>query len=196
MKNIKNNSIFNGGIFLVLVPHKDARAVMLKHSESLYKNGLRGAYSFPGAAPIASLNQPLSPDELKHFARYLKNFMGNNKFYVTETSFAPMEINGKDMILFGNRIDPDITTGALSGASFTGAGKINSVIQPFTAGLYFAERKNEKEIRAYLHDSRLSDFNVSFRAAAAANMFWKPYKDTAYKWRIEKLSWLPKSKKF
>jgi len=203
MKNIE--------ILLVLVPHKDARAQLLKYSESLYKNVLNNVYPFPCVIPIASVTEPLSPDELKQAAYFLRKSIGKEKIIFSGFTFTSFNICGNEMLLFGQRLEPEIKFD-VSGIKTK---KIKSCFMPLISGVCFAAKNNEDKIRASAAQEKegscaplcsaansiplINGQKIFFRAAATANMIWKPCaaksnekKEIYYKWEIGKLSWLPK----
>ena len=68
---------------LVLVPHRDARLPLRAWSASLFAAGQYGAWSFPWVAPLAVLSRLLTTEELKRFARTLREHIVQNggKFF-------------------------------------------------------------------------------------------------------------------
>ena len=179
--------------FLVLVPHRDARIELQKQSESLFKNGLVNVYPFPHAAPLASLSKPFNADELKHFARVLRETAGKEKFRAVETSFISISLNNENMTLFGHNINIDISLNLFAGSSE----KINNLFTSAVIGSFMfpdTVRQIQDDPRQKKYPSMLVP--VKFRAAAAANMFWKAVRindEICYKWKIGKLFWLPRT---
>jgi hypothetical protein len=177
-------------LFLVLVPHRDIRLVLRKYSFDLLKTGIANACLFPQAAPLAALSVPFTKDELKQCARAIGETVmaaGNGKIFTKETAAIPFPTNDKKTFLFGPRLDPLIEQDLLIktknfnkkltyffstqviGCCLMNAGKNNAVCTP--------------------HD-------LSFRAAAVANMYWKPVNmegASGCEWKIGELIWLPKS---
>jgi len=178
--------------FLALVPHRDVRSLLQKHGVFLIKEGLTGVYQFPWAAPIAELSEDFSSDELKFTARALRDFTGGEKFQTVETAAAAAFPSDKEkMILSGQRLDlkiPDSVFGE-------GIQKIKKIITPLLIGSWLIPESNEHQLCAPLTGGLFSLYEkISFRAAALANMYWKPFKtgdETGYRWKIGKLSWLP-----
>jgi len=190
---IMKTNKFKTSIFLVLVPHKDARGEICKYSESLYKNGLKGAYSFPYAAPLASLLKPFSQEELKTTAKYLRETTNGEKFQSRELSHAAFGHPDDNMLLFGHKLNNNLSLAALTCAEK----KIKNQITPAVIGSYLMPKICEQQLCALTSLCESSPQPVfSFRAAAVANMFWRTIKkkgEIRYKWKIGKLSWLPKS---
>ena len=175
-------------IFLVLVPHRDTRIELRKHSESLFKNGLSNVYPFPHAAPLASLSKPLNDDELKQIARVLREKSGKEKFYPGEISSISILINKKDLSLFGPKLELDATC-----TLGMGVDKIKSIFSPSVIGSFMVPENTGQQLCVSARESS----SLAFRAAAVANMHWKPARingEFCYKWKIEKLFWLPRLK--
>jgi len=171
-------------IFLVLVPHRDARVELRRQSEELIKKGLTNIYPFPHAAVLAILSKPLNTNELKQIARAIREKTGNNKFYTNETSSVKIKTDNKELNLFGPKLEFDASC-----ALGMSADKIKTIISPPIIGSFIIPDGIEQKNQNILYYSSLS-----FRAAAAANMHWRPVKikgEVCYKWKIGKLSWLP-----
>ena len=189
-------------IFFVLVPHGDVRLVLRKYSDSLFKNGFHGAYSFPWAAPLAALSHPLSEDELKYCARTLREAVinqnlsdeaaetqreGRGIFYADESSFTAF---GDGLALFGPCLSgfPPPNSGIYGGIT----GKVTSFFSPPVIGTCLLPKGLPKG------DCHSISPQISFRAAAVANMFWRVNDQGGSfysKWKIGKLHWLPAVKK-
>lgn len=181
-------------ILLVLVPHQDIRVKLRKYSEELLNAGLTNVYNFPLVAPLASLSKPLNPDELKHIAYSLREINSDSKLNIVETSFTTFQTGTDDMRLFGPKLDMNI-----SFSTFDDNDKIIKIFSPLVIGTYLIPTQECSLKECSLNDCRSSSFEkLSFRAAAVTNMFWKPFIDngkTGYKWKIGKLTWLPKQTK-
>ena len=181
-------------IFLVLVPHTDARYELQKHSDSLIKNGLSDAYPFPHAAPLAELSKSLNDDELKKTARALRETAGKEKFRAEETSSISIKINNKEMALNGFKLD--LCAACASGIA---AGKIKKIFSPVIIGEFLNPKGAGQNVRDGLCASQPKNYpDINFRAAAVANMHWKPINingEYYFKWKIGKLFWLPRPKK-
>jgi len=175
-------------IFLALVPHRDTRLLVRKYSEELYRSGLTGVYTFPWVAPLAVLSRPLCDEELKKIAHYLRETIGREKINALEISTTKFSAVTEDMTLLGPRLDLVITDNE--------PGKITKKIKSFLSPMV---------IGTYLLPTCYPELNITippcekleFRAAAVANMFWRPFKTAdqkGYKWKIGKLFWLPNEK--
>ena len=169
-----NNIRKNSDIFLVLVPHCEARAEVQKHAGSLLKTGIKDVYPFPCVAPLAALDKLMDPDELKQYAHMLRKAADKNKFRVSEITASPLRVNNKNMELYGLKFDNFITA---------------------VIGLFLLPENKKQNITASKMNA-LPGLNLTFRAAAVANMFWKSFtehEEIYFKWQIDKLFWLPKT---
>jgi hypothetical protein len=190
-------------IFLVLVPHRDIRLVLRNFSSALFKAGFSGAYHFPWVAPLAALSRPLDREELKHCARSLRQAAGGEKICAAEASFTTFPPES-GTALFGPRLGFQIPQD-------TGGGK---AVYLFPQPVIGAALLDADEIAAFTTAGNADAMppqptvpvavppaapKLSFRAAAVANMFWRPMKtkDAAagYKWKIGPLCWLPPVRK-
>jgi hypothetical protein len=182
-------------IFLVLVPHRDIRLVLRNYSAALFRAGFDGAYNFPWVAPLAVLSRPLNAEELKRCARSIREAAGNGKINAGQASYTAFPVlgqNQEDCVLYGPRLDISIPRDiglAQKAADFFSPPVIGACLLPADGG------KNA---------NIPSPPELSFRAAAVANMYWRtlpPYDGTqqggaaGYKWKIGKLRWLAPVKK-
>jgi len=182
-------------IYLVLVPHRDIRQKVQKYSDSLVKNSFTGIYTFPCVAPLASLSQPLNNDELKHFAHFLREATGWGKITAAETAFTPFPSGTDDMALFGPCLDINISEFFTQrrreeegGGNYSS--KIITLFSPIVIGTCLIPEYHKQQLRV---TPWLNPLELSFRAAAVANMSWQPVQidgEAAFKWKIGKLSWL------
>ena len=170
-------------IFLTLVPHQDTRQELRKHSDLLLNTGITGIYPFPLAAPLAVLSKPLNPDELKQIAHGIRANIGTGKITAKETSAVTIPTGKEDMTLFGLKLDLDLSE----------IFKINNQIIPSVIGYFLVPKTNEQQLCAFasLRDAHFQYNELSFRAAAIANMSWQPIQDS-FKYKIGKLCWLPR----
>jgi len=165
-------------IFLVLVPHRDARLVLRNYSARLFKAGFATAYHFPWVAPLAAVSRALEDAELKKCSRILREAIGS-KIYADKAAVCPFEGDA----LFG----PYIDIGDLSGALKEAAGKVTEIF-PLPVIRTCLLPASDSENAALPAPPQLS-----FRAAAIANMHWRREdEDGAFcvKWKIGKLCWL------
>jgi len=181
----------NRQFFLVLVPHQDARAELQKYSDSMIKNGLSGVYSFPHAAPLASLLKPLNVNELKQTARSLRDYAGKEKFLAAETSVCEFNTGGEKMNLFGPRLNLKNPLNVYNNGHKK-IDKFDSFFSEVIIGSFLLPKTSEQSrILLQLQINK----EISFRAAAIANMAICPVTindESGYKWKIGKLCWLPR----
>jgi len=182
LKTQKNRT----NIFLVLVPHRDTRLILRNYSSSLFKAGAAGAYHFPWAAPLAALSQPLSAEELKICARFLRKAATEGKINATDAAATTFS-GAEGTALLGPRINIGVSSD-LFGED--GAQKITSFFSPLVIGACLLSAGEDTTTLP-------PPPQLSFRAAAVANMYWRTVRtDSAvigYKWKIGKLCWLPKT---
>jgi len=201
----------NRHIFLVLVPHRDIRVELRKHSDLLIKNGLTGVYPFPFVVPLTALSRPLNTDELKHIAHLLRHTTQGSKIIAAESSVTIFPSGTENTELYGPKLDINIPANIFSDVSQ----KITSFLLPPVLGSFLIIPSfNNQDKKAELHEQSkvfarkppcpsvpsvvINNLQLSFRAAAVANMYWFPFQtdgETGFKWKIGKLSWLPAVKK-
>ncbi|MDR3333900.1 MAG: hypothetical protein LBT13_03285 [Treponema sp.] len=58
--------------FIILIPHRDQGLTFRTYRRRLFAAGLAGAFSFPGAAPLAIVSRPYTAPELKALALSLR----------------------------------------------------------------------------------------------------------------------------
>jgi hypothetical protein len=91
-----------------------------------------------------------------------------------------------DSHIFGPRFDIEFPVDALGG----GAEKVTKVFSPAVVGTCLLSEEESKNAALL---PKLPE--LSFRAAAVANFYWRQEKQGSaegYKWKIGKLHWLPK----
>jgi len=169
-------------LYLVLVPHRDIRLILKDYSLNLFKHGFYGAFHIPWIAPLAAISRPFNTDELKNCARILKTSLKGGKFFTSDAATVPFPLNEQGFSIYGPKLDINLSPGALGEAEK----KINCIFSPPVIG---ALLRDGKETVALPPPPQ-----VSFRAAAAANMYLFPlFKNgvIGLKWKIGKLHWLP-----
>ena len=185
----------------VLVPHRDIRVRLRVYSESLFSAGLSGAWSFPWVSPLAVLSEALSPVELKQMAFIIREQgIGRGEKIKCGNSVQVDFPHGKQqegvsvekIALYGPTLNLTMPDSAISVMEK----KIIHRFSPLIIGAAILQG-NEK-----LPDSQIipQPPELSFRAAALANMIFQPLSSTwekkmtlSFKWKIEKLYWLPSS---
>ena len=172
--------------FLVLVPHRDARLPLRAWSASLFAAGLPGAWSFPWVTPLALLRRPLSRDELKGIARALREYINlcGGKFIAGPQVAVALHTgnNGINTSIFG----PVLQTGLPDGFFEPAAGAVQNRFSPPVIGSALVKDTDSTTLP--------SPPEISFRAAALANMSFHPLSPDGYsfEWKIGALYWLPK----
>jgi hypothetical protein len=174
-------------LFLVLVPHRDIRLVLRKYSSDLLKTGIADACLFPRVAPLAALSSPFTKDELKQCVRAIKETVLESKIIAKEAAAIPFPANDKKTFLFGPRFDPLIEQDLLIKTKNFNK-KLTYFFSTQVIGCCLMNAGENNAVRA--------PHELSFRAAAVANMYWKPVNmEGAFgcEWEIGELIWLPKS---
>lgn len=186
---------------LILIPHRDARLPLRSYSASLFAAGFCGAWSFPWAAPLAILSRPFSAVELKHCAHALRKQSlaggGDGKIKTGPDARAAFpESVLANATVFGPALDI-----ALPDAAFTpeAAAKIMYRFSPLVLGAALTRSSETAAPEAPA---------ISFRAAALANMVYRPLSAAAdgalgdspeggysFEWKIAELRWLPPVRK-
>ena len=191
MKTIENDR----HIFLVLVPHRDIRIKLKKFTASLIKNSLAvsksslaGVYNYPWVAPLAVLSQPFSIDELKKIARSLREDADGMKIPAGENQITIMDTD-ENLSLFGPCLDMKNFNALKTSAALL---KIKAVLSPIVIGACLIQKAGEQQLSGLFASSPPQE-ELTFRAAAIANMFWKADCNGGFKWKIGKLCWLPKN---
>jgi hypothetical protein len=181
-----------------MVPHCDTRGALRDWSERLFASGCLGAWSFPWAAPLALLSAPLSGEELKLSAAALREETlargGDGTFRAGGTAgadFPATRAGGlSQRSIFGLRFDPALDPG-VSLFSGSAAEKILFRFSPLLLGCGIL-REGEAL-------PPIPPPSLSFRAAALANMSFRPLSGGcaaySFTWSIGKLRWLPRPRK-
>ena len=166
--------------------------MLRKYSGALFGEGVTGAYHFPWAAPLAALSRPLDSVELKHCARTLREAAGDGKINAVEACFTafPPESGAA---LFGPRLE-------IAVPKDIGGEKAVGLFSPTVIGACLFDSAGNAAVAAGAGAASLpAPPKLSFRAAAVANMFWRPLKTdgtaSGYKWKIGPLCWLPPVRK-
>jgi hypothetical protein len=170
---------------LVLVPHRDVRRPLRAFSASLFSDGLPGAWSFPWVVPVAALNRPLSDAQLKNRALLLRSAAGlsGGKFTTGQPAVAALSDN---VFVFGPTVNIELPDSFFAFEDNAVSGRVS----PYVIGAALCQS----------HSPPLSGPPViSFRAAALANMSFRPLlsdsvtrNDFSFEWEIGKLYWLPR----
>jgi hypothetical protein len=176
------NKGFDSFQLLALVPHRDVRGALRSWSASLFSRGMPGAWSFPWVMPIAALKRPLSGPELKSRALMLRREtdLEGGKFTTGPLSVADLSDN---VSVFGPSVNIEI-----SDSFFVSEDAVIKCISPLVIGCALCQFDVKPDVNPP---------SLSFRAAALANMVFRPlpsnvYNDFSFEWEIGKLYWLPK----
>jgi len=174
--------------FLVLVPHKDVRGELRKCGDLMLKTGLTDVYPFPYVVPLASISQALNTEELKQIAHSLRKTAGSDKISTEGDGIISFPGYEKDLSLAGPSLNIAKARNVLDGIK-----KITAIFSQFVIGC-FLTKDNKKLISL----QEIPREKLAFRAAAVANMYWRPLQiegEICYKWKIGKLCWLPRPQK-
>jgi hypothetical protein len=171
---------------LVLVPHRDVRLPLRAWSRSLFAAGFEGAWSFPWVVPLVQLDRPLTDEELKAFARALRQEI--NKMGGKLTAEAPVRGTLFDEVsVYGPSLPLNISDNFYA----TVFGAIMRRFSPLVLGASL--------LHGPLPEALPAPPQISFRAAALANMNcrFSPLGDGGEaghlaEWKIGKLYWLPR----
>jgi hypothetical protein len=197
--------------FIIIVPHRDSLKLLEDYRAKLFAAGFPGAWSFPTAAPLASVSRPFSGDELKGLGRNIRLLPTGNdgkilcegnacvKFTTEKTkprSYTEEErrrpLTGalrhgdrKDISFFGSELSLHIEESLFNQ---TARAKILNIYSPpvLCAALLASKESPPSEEGPV----------ISFRAASLANMVMRPLESGvsgySFEWKIGPLVWLPK----
>ncbi|GHV52865.1 hypothetical protein AGMMS49579_10700 [Spirochaetia bacterium] len=180
----------------VLIPHRDSRNFLRAWSAQLFAIGLRGAWSFPWAAPLGVISRFLTKNELNELAHGLRKESlvdgRDGKMTTGEPAALPFpapdtagqsEGTYADLAFFGPALDIRLPDPLFTGSA--AAALVHAFPRPVLAS-------------ATIHNvppNLPPPPTISFRAAAAANMIYRPLPvgDSPYsfEWQIGELHWLP-----
>jgi hypothetical protein len=182
-----------------LIPHRDSRKILRDWSGRLFAAGLHGAWSFPWAVPLALISRFLGDDELSGLAHALReqSLSGGGDGKLQAGAAAALPFPGlPELFLFGPALDIRLPEPLLQGSAaaalihvFPHPVLVSALIQAGAAADCTADPA------AVIPQSIPPAPPVSFRAAAVANMVYRPLPvgDGAYsfEWEIGELHWLP-----
>jgi hypothetical protein len=185
----------------VLIPHRDSRALLRPWSAALFALGCEGAYAFPWMIPLAVLGAPLDREELRRLARSLRELSlageHNGIFRALEPEPLSLPENSavpplpRGLAFYGPRIDLSPDPEALRAVS-------DKILFTFPVWILVSAL-----IEAGSVPEGLPRLSLSFRAAAAANMDYRPLEpcpqglSAAYSfvWETGPPCWLPSVKR-
>ena len=201
-ERVSNNTAF----FLILVPHRDTHCHIEAIRKKLFAAGFKGSYSFPLAAPLALLSEPLEKNELKVLANEIRTATIEKNGKITANEFCKIRCdhdeffnNTKEkfwntMEFFGPQLDLPLKN--ISGL------KNKKISYNFPKTILCAAISNidsppndenfSSEIHSETHDETQP---FSFRAAMVANLAIRPLKSGlppySLEWQFWPECWLP-----
>jgi hypothetical protein len=177
----------------VLIPHRDSRRLLRLWSGELFAAGLHGAWSFPWAAPLGIISRFLTRDELNDLAHGLREESlvdgRDGKMAAGETAALPFPELAADLAFFGPALDLRLPEPLFAGSAATAL--VHAFPYPVLASAIIHDVPSE------LLPGLPPPPAISFRAAAVANMLFRPIPGGAvpsFEWQIGELRWLPSVK--
>ncbi|GHV14560.1 hypothetical protein FACS189491_11020 [Spirochaetia bacterium] len=181
----------------VLIPHRDSRRLLQQWSVELFAAGLQGAWSFPWAAPLCIISRFLTKDELNDLAHALReaSLAGGQDGKITARDAAALPFPAvkaadacTDLSLYGPALDLKLPEPLFAGSA--AAALVHAFPSPVLASAIIDD--------VPLLSSPPPPPVISFRAAAAANMIYRPRPcggSYSFEWQIGELHWLPSVRK-
>jgi hypothetical protein len=192
---------------IIIVPHRDSLKPLEEYRAKLFAAGFHGAWSFPMAAPLASVSRPFSGEELKGLGRNIRELTNktDGKIYCSGSALSKFTTEdteeGRRRPRTGAR-----GHGEQEGLTFFGVPLnllIEEAIFPLTAKAKILKTFSPPVLCAALlapeerPPSEGGPF-ISFRAASLANLAIRPLESGAagysFEWKMGPLVWLPKYK--
>jgi len=195
----RKNEVYH---FIIIVPHRDSLKPLEEYRARLFTAGFPGAWSFPTAAPLASVSRPLDREELKELARNIRLLTSGNDGKILCGGNACAKFTTKKNRPRRTQSDTEEEEGFLFFGPCmnlfieenlfpqTARAKILDIFSPpvLCAALVGSGEKPPSEEGPVL----------SFRAASLANLAIRPLEAGAagysFEWKIGPLVWLPKYK--
>ena len=167
-------------LFAVLVPHRDCFPVLETYRRNLFARGIDGAFSFPAAAPLALLKRPLKTAELKNTAAELRKNLRDEK--IVCTGYSECSAWNTEIRFFGMTLDLPLP-------AFPPDAVLQLWEKPILAPAIITPDDNP-ELKSIANTVP----ELSFRAAALANLALQPVPNTPYSftWEMGSLHWLPR----
>jgi hypothetical protein len=184
----------------VLIPHREGRSFLRRRSAELFASGLWGAWSFPHAAPLALLSAPLTGTELRNLAHALRALTqaggGDGTLRPGPETALPVPGLEPGFSLYGPALGLAVGPGIFGGSA---GDKLGTVFPRPLLGCAVLGPEDWpralREIPVPLPAASSPPGAGSFRAAAVANMLYRPLaagdRGCSYSWRIGELHWLP-----
>jgi hypothetical protein len=183
----------------VLVPHRESRAAARAISAELFAGGTLGAWAFPWVIPLAVLRRSLLREELRTLALRLREKTGEDG-KIRSGGEGSLPFPGESpSFLRGLSVYGPIMDLPLSKSLFEHA-EAESVIRIFPRAILGCAlvRTGESAGGIFVRRAFVQQRpgGISFRAAFAANMSYRPLPgDLSFEWKTGKPAWLPAAKK-
>ena len=193
--------------FIILIPHRDSLKPLEEYRRKLFAIGIPGAYSFPAAAPLASVSRPFSRDELKELARNIRSLtIENDGKIITQAAGSnfPASFHTEarrsqrhreragDFPFFGPLLALRIDENAFPETA------LPKILRVFSHPMLCAALVEPVPSAPPCLRERLEEPVLSFRAASLANLAIRPLSsgdpDYSFEWKIGPPVWLPKYK--
>ena len=190
--------------FIIIVPHRDSLKPFEEYRARLFAAGFQGAWSFPTAAPLASVSRPLNREELKGLGRNIRLLTAGNDGKILCEGNACAKFTTKKTK--PHRIFDSRDTEERKGLSFFGVSfnlLVEEAIFPETARVKITDIFSPPVLCAALAGSGEKPPSeegpvISFRAASLANLAMRPLESGAaiysFEWKMGLPVWLPKYK--
>jgi hypothetical protein len=188
--------------FVILIPHRDPGGIIDAYRKKLFAAGYSGAYSFPVAAPLASVCRPFTRDELKELARNIRSliqekggkFLSSGTGLVHCPSISNITVNKgkKDEIQRIYSFLGVLLGFPLKESLFPRTAR-DKILQIISVPVLCAAALGPAPDLVYMDAP-----DLSFRAASLANLAIRPLgsgeQDYSFEWKIGPQVWLPKAK--
>jgi len=186
--------------FLVLIPHRDSLVCMEDFRQKLFTAGFRGAYSFPAAAPLATLSRSLTRDELREIGRRIRTAVNGGMICSGAMDELNLKIQGVDFFddvsFFGPALDlPPLR-------QIVGIGN-EQVIEVLPSAVLCAGILRAGDLGGgglgEVDLKKIAEFpTINFRAAMITNLTVRPLAggsaaSYSYEWRLGPECWLPRA---
>jgi len=201
--------------FIIIVPHRDSLKSFEEYRARLFAAGFPGAFSFPTAAPLASVSRFFSRDELKELGRNIRE--------LTKETDGKIICTGSALTKFTTEVTEEYTENTEEerrrprtearghgvkeeeeGLLFYGV-PLNLLIEeelfPQTAKAKILKTFSPPVLcAAFMGSGEMPPSEegpaISFRAASLANLAIRPLESGAagysFEWKMGPLIWLPK----
>ena len=170
--------------FIILIPHKDAAKSFAEYRQKLFSIGVHGAYSFPIAVPLAEVEKPFSREELKDFARNIRELTRERDGKINSERAATASCSS--LSFFGPLLDLPVNEEAFPQSA---RGKLHCILPPVLCAAIVEPGINLSEEPPISEKAPI----LSFRAASLANLTIRPLTGAEYsfEWEIGTPVWLP-----